>query len=246
MVRLQTGRKKIEMKKMTKKSHLQVTFSKRRFGLFKKASELCTLCDAKILMIVFSPGGKVFSFGHQDVKDLIYRFSNGNHNSDIFHQHNNNLQLAEVHQDRNIQSLNKRLTEVMAKEEYERSKKKDLDSLRVFREEIKNWYEKDVKELDMNQTNHLICALQNMKNKLVSEISQYPPQNVSQIYLGESNGTFRSHNVDVGIDHFDQRRNGFNYNLNMLFPNHVPSFGYDNNGVIIPSYNFNSDRIQPS
>ncbi|KAL1215524.1 Agamous-like MADS-box protein AGL62 [Cardamine amara subsp. amara] len=239
MVRINKGRQRIEMKKMTKKSNLQVTFSKRRFGIFKKASELCSLCDAKILVIVFSPGGKVFSFGHRDVTDLIYRFSNGNHSSDIFHQHNNNLQLAEIRQDKNIQALNNRLTEVLTKQEYERSKKKDLDSLKVFREEKENWYEKDMKELDMNQTNHLICALQNMKKKLVSEISQYPRQNVSQIYLGESSRTFGGHDVDVGIDHFDQRRNAFNYNPNIFFPNHVPSFGYDDNGVIIPSYNFN-------
>ncbi|XP_054799567.1 agamous-like MADS-box protein AGL29 isoform X3 [Prosopis cineraria] len=33
-----------------------VTFSKRRFGIFKKASELCTLCAVEMVLIIFSPG----------------------------------------------------------------------------------------------------------------------------------------------------------------------------------------------
>ncbi|XVE85236.1 hypothetical protein DITRI_Ditri17bG0075500 [Diplodiscus trichospermus] len=53
------GRQKIEMVKMKKDSNLQVTFSKRRSGLFKKASELCTLCGAQVGIVVFSPGKKL-------------------------------------------------------------------------------------------------------------------------------------------------------------------------------------------
>ncbi|PNY16678.1 agamous-like mads-box protein agl62-like [Trifolium pratense] len=42
------GRQKIEMKKMSNESNLQVTFSKRRSGLFKKVSEFCTLCGVDV------------------------------------------------------------------------------------------------------------------------------------------------------------------------------------------------------
>ncbi|KAI5661215.1 hypothetical protein M9H77_20538 [Catharanthus roseus] len=58
------------MVKMKNESNLQVTFSKRRAGLFKKANELVTLCGAEVAFIVFSPGGKVFSYGHPDVETL--------------------------------------------------------------------------------------------------------------------------------------------------------------------------------
>ncbi|RVX10733.1 Agamous-like MADS-box protein AGL62 [Vitis vinifera] len=54
--RKNTGRKKIEIRKIEKKSSLEVTFSKRRAGLFKKAGELCVLCGAEAAVIVFSPG----------------------------------------------------------------------------------------------------------------------------------------------------------------------------------------------
>ncbi|KAL7236351.1 hypothetical protein ACSBR1_019601 [Camellia fascicularis] len=39
-------------------------FSKRRSGLFKKASELSIPCGAEVGIIVFSPGKQAYSFGH--------------------------------------------------------------------------------------------------------------------------------------------------------------------------------------
>lgn len=71
------GRKKIEIKKITNKSSQQVTFSKRRSGLFKKASELCVLCGAHIAIIVFSPVHKIFCFGHPNVDFIIDRYVRG-------------------------------------------------------------------------------------------------------------------------------------------------------------------------
>jgi hypothetical protein len=61
------GRRKIEMKRMTNDSNMQVTISKRRSELLKKASELSTLCGANVSLVVLSPGGEVFSFGHPNV-----------------------------------------------------------------------------------------------------------------------------------------------------------------------------------
>ncbi|XP_062094923.1 agamous-like MADS-box protein AGL29 [Humulus lupulus] len=68
------GRRKIEMEKVEDRSARQVTFSKRRCGLFKKANELATLCDVDIAVIVFSPGGKAFSFGQPNVYSITNRF----------------------------------------------------------------------------------------------------------------------------------------------------------------------------
>ncbi|KAB1206671.1 MADS-box protein AGL24 [Morella rubra] len=55
-------RRKIEIKRIDKKTARQVTFSKRTKGLFKKAMELSTLCDAEIALIVFSATGKLFEY----------------------------------------------------------------------------------------------------------------------------------------------------------------------------------------
>lgn len=56
------GRGKIEIKKIENVNSRQVTFSKRRAGLLKKAHELSVLCDAEVAVIVFSNTGKVFEF----------------------------------------------------------------------------------------------------------------------------------------------------------------------------------------
>ncbi|KAK7392732.1 hypothetical protein VNO78_21178 [Psophocarpus tetragonolobus] len=69
------GRKKIEIKKINNESNLRVTFSKRRSGVFKKASELATLCGVDIAVIMFSPGNRVFSFGSPDVDSVIQRYT---------------------------------------------------------------------------------------------------------------------------------------------------------------------------
>ncbi|GMP38652.1 hypothetical protein CsSME_00009810 [Camellia sinensis var. sinensis] len=68
------GHQKIKIVKIEIKNHSQVTFSKRQSGLFKKASELCTLCGIEIAIIVFFPADKVFSFGHLNVDSIVDQF----------------------------------------------------------------------------------------------------------------------------------------------------------------------------
>ncbi|KAK1269075.1 Agamous-like MADS-box protein AGL62 [Acorus gramineus] len=68
------GRRRIEIKRIEKVEARQVSFSKRRYGIFKKASELSILCSADVAIIVFSPGGKAFAFGHPSIESLVDRF----------------------------------------------------------------------------------------------------------------------------------------------------------------------------
>lgn len=72
------GRQKIEIKKIENISNRQVTFSKRRTGLFKKAAELCILSGAEVAIIVRSPGKRTFAFGHTSVDAVIGRYLAGN------------------------------------------------------------------------------------------------------------------------------------------------------------------------
>ncbi|KAE9610491.1 putative transcription factor MADS-type1 family [Lupinus albus] len=68
------GRRKIEIKMVKDTNTRQVTFSKRRTGLFKKANELSILCGAEVAIVVFSPGNKPYSFGHPDVESVASKF----------------------------------------------------------------------------------------------------------------------------------------------------------------------------
>ncbi|XP_015072743.2 agamous-like MADS-box protein AGL29 [Solanum pennellii] len=70
------GRQKIPMQKIENKNALLTTFSKRRKGLFKKASEVVTECDVDIGIMMISPSGKPHSFFHPTVDAIVSRFQN--------------------------------------------------------------------------------------------------------------------------------------------------------------------------
>ncbi|CAN8274162.1 unnamed protein product [Cochlearia groenlandica] len=55
-------RGKTQMKRIENTTSRQVTFSKRRNGLLKKAFELSVLCDAEVALIIFSPRSKLYEF----------------------------------------------------------------------------------------------------------------------------------------------------------------------------------------
>nr|QOC69205.1 MADS transcription factor AP3-3 [Oxygraphis glacialis] len=56
------GRGKIEIKKIENDTNRQVTYSKRRTGIVKKARELTVLCDAQVSLIMFSSTGKLSEY----------------------------------------------------------------------------------------------------------------------------------------------------------------------------------------
>jgi MADS-box transcription enhancer factor 2C len=72
---IKMGRVKLQIKKIENTTNRQVTFSKRRNGLIKKAYELSVLCDVDVALIMFSPSGRatLFSGNRRCVlNDYIY------------------------------------------------------------------------------------------------------------------------------------------------------------------------------
>ncbi|KAK7263921.1 hypothetical protein RJT34_31520 [Clitoria ternatea] len=69
------GRGKIEIKKIENANSRQVTFSKRRTGLLKKAKELAILCDAEVAVIIFSNTGKLFEFSSSSMEQTLERYN---------------------------------------------------------------------------------------------------------------------------------------------------------------------------
>ncbi|WVZ92812.1 hypothetical protein U9M48_038850 [Paspalum notatum var. saurae] len=65
------GRGKIEIKRIDNATSRQVTFSKRRSGLFKKARELSILCDAEVGLVVFSSTGRLYEFASTRKKLIL-------------------------------------------------------------------------------------------------------------------------------------------------------------------------------
>ncbi|XP_062026114.1 MADS-box protein AGL24-like isoform X3 [Rosa rugosa] len=65
---------KIKIEKIENLPARQVTFSKRRQGLFKKAGALSVLCDAEVAVVVFSSTGKLYESSSSSTKDVIARY----------------------------------------------------------------------------------------------------------------------------------------------------------------------------
>ncbi|RWW43671.1 hypothetical protein BHE74_00050664, partial [Ensete ventricosum] len=59
---VEMGRGKIEIKRIENSTNRQVTFSKRRNGIIKKAREISILCDAHVSVVIFSSSGKMSNY----------------------------------------------------------------------------------------------------------------------------------------------------------------------------------------
>jgi len=155
------GRQKIEMKKMSNESHLQVTFSKRRSGLFKKASELCTLCGADAALVVFSPSGKVFSFGHPNLDTVIDRYL-----SLVPPQNNDTMQLIEAHRNAHVRELNAQMTQINNTLDTEKKIGDELSHL-LKETEANFWWACPVDGMNRNQLELFKKALEELKKLVI-------------------------------------------------------------------------------
>lgn len=134
------GRQKLSMEKIEKEKNLQVTFSKRRAGIFKKASELNTLCGAESAIIIFSPGEKVHSYGHPSVEAIESRFLKTN----MGPTPPTNPLLA-AHREASNRQLNQELVNM----------EKLLEQEKQRQMELKNMFRLNINDLDYQQLKRL-------------------------------------------------------------------------------------------
>lgn len=167
------GRQKIAISKIPKKNHLQVTFSKRRAGVFKKASELSTLCGVDIALIVFSPANKPFSFGHPNVDSIIDRFltQNPNPNPNQAPSGSGTHRLIEAHRNANIRELNLQLTQVLHQLEVEKKHGEVLSEIRKA-SQSQCWWEAPVNELGLHELEQLKMAMEELKKNVETQANK--------------------------------------------------------------------------
>lgn len=154
------GRQKIELKKIANEGSRQVCFSKRRAGLFKKANELSILCGAELAILVFSPGGKPYSFSHPSLDLISNRLLTGEHHHQpssstaiITSTDRSMLDLRSTDQNLNTTDiLNRRHESSMESLEKERRRKAELDDvLRSAWFSDENLDKSDLGQLDIIQ-----------------------------------------------------------------------------------------------
>ncbi|XP_050379776.1 agamous-like MADS-box protein AGL61 [Argentina anserina] len=161
------GRQKIAMTKIPNRSHLQVTFSKRCAGLFKKASELCTLCGVEIAIVVFSPSNKPFSFGHPSIKILIDRFLTPSLSSFPISTHPAlPPRKASVEHELNMQ-----LTTTQGRLEAEKKRGEELGKMIKDSEQSSHcWWENPIEELGLDELEMLKAALEELKMNVTEQV----------------------------------------------------------------------------
>ncbi|WCJ29358.1 Agamous-like MADS-box protein AGL62 [Euphorbia peplus] len=139
------GRQKIEMKKIVNEDEKLITFSKRRSGINKKASELVTLTGSQIAFMVYSPAGKPFSFGHPSMNAVVKRFldEQGDEETETANP------LLGTHRLLRIEDMNRQHNELLEQLDVEQQKWKQV------KEQMKglenNWWDTPIEELNVQQ-----------------------------------------------------------------------------------------------
>ncbi|KAK4263101.1 hypothetical protein QN277_028570 [Acacia crassicarpa] len=150
------ARDKIQIKKIDNTTARQVTFSKRRRGLFKKAEELSVLCDADVGLIVFSSAGKLSEFSSTSMKEIL----------NMYHLHSKNLSKQEP-PSLELQLVKNSNYTNLSKEVAEKSRQ-----LRQMRgEDLQGLNIQDLQQLERSLESGLRRVIEMKEEKIMTEIS---------------------------------------------------------------------------
>jgi pheromone receptor transcription factor len=203
------GRQKIEMKKIENEDDRLITFSKRRSGIYKKASELVTLCGAEVGVVIFSPAGKPFSFGHPSVESVANRLLKQNPP-----QGDNTHPLVEAHRRVRINELNQQYNELFNQLEVEKERGKALQKLTKARGN-KGWWEVPSEELNHQELQKMNQSLEKLHKNLFNRIKEK-----AVVGASSSSSAFLIGNSTQGTNPFVLNAGGIDP---LTFP---PSYGY--------------------
>ncbi|XP_057203437.1 myocyte enhancer factor 2aa isoform X10 [Triplophysa rosa] len=130
------GRKKIQITRIMDERNRQVTFTKRKFGLMKKAYELSVLCDCEIALIIFNSSNKLFQYASTDMDKVLLKYTEYN----------------EPHESR----TNSDIVEALNKKEHRGCDSPDPDASFVLTPHTEEKYKKINEEFDNMMRNHKI------------------------------------------------------------------------------------------
>ncbi|KAK9274233.1 hypothetical protein L1049_019047 [Liquidambar formosana] len=151
------GRQKIEIKRIDKTNNRQVTFSKRRGGLFRKAGELSILCGAEVAIIVFSQAKKLYSFGHPSAEAVVNRYTTGNTSFDVIQ----NYPLVHEYNRQHENAVRQLKEEKQRGAMIEKTKRMGHGNRGGF------WWDEPIDNMGLEELEHYTQSLQELRKKLV-------------------------------------------------------------------------------
>ncbi|KAG8385319.1 hypothetical protein BUALT_Bualt03G0030400 [Buddleja alternifolia] len=134
-------------------------------GLFRKASELSILCGAEIAILVQSPAGKMFAFGHPSVEYLIDRFQTGLYFSPEMGA-GSSSQYAQIFYGENNRS---KYAEAVRRLEIEKRMEEEKESAGKERE---FWWDEPFEGMELHELEEYVEALEELGNNVVHRVEE--------------------------------------------------------------------------
>ncbi|XP_011073081.1 MADS-box transcription factor 23 isoform X2 [Sesamum indicum] len=192
------GRGKVELKRIENATNRQVTFSKRRNGLLKKAFELSVLCDAEVALLIFSPSGKAFQFSSHDMQRSIARYK-----SEVGMTKSNDQGITTMEVWRNeIEDMKRTVDDLEARDKYlsgENLSGLGMKELKQLERQLRIGVERirsKKRRMIMDHINYLKRRhkdLQEENNNLQKKLHELGEANVTSAIISESNAATLFH-----------------------------------------------------
>jgi hypothetical protein len=154
------------------KNSRQITFSKRRSGLFKKCSEFSILCGAHVAIVVFSEAGNMFTLGSPSVDTVLRRYmplpAGAPATDDVGVDDGDDLNALEE-MCRAREETEKQLEAEVARMDMIGDKVIQAQSDRRF------WWEADVEQLGEAELPEFARALERLRDNMHRHVDKLPP-----------------------------------------------------------------------
>ncbi|XP_029686224.1 myocyte enhancer factor 2cb isoform X7 [Takifugu rubripes] len=177
------GRKKIQITRIMDERNRQVTFTKRKFGLMKKAYELSVLCDCEIALIIFNSTNKLFQYASTDMDKVLLKYTEYN----------------EPHESR----TNSDIVEALSKKENKGSESPELESALILTPRTEEKYKQINEEFDHMIKTHKIPAVPPSNYDMPVSI---PVSNQNNLIYSHPGGSLGNHNL-LPLAHHGLQRN---------------------------------------
>ncbi|XP_061584980.1 myocyte enhancer factor 2cb isoform X9 [Cololabis saira] len=178
------GRKKIQITRIMDERNRQVTFTKRKFGLMKKAYELSVLCDCEIALIIFNSTNKLFQYASTDMDKVLLKYTEYN----------------EPHESR----TNSDIVEALSKKENKGGESPELESALILTPRTEEKYKQINEEFDhMIKTHNIPQAVPPSNYDMPVSI---PVSNQNNLIYSHPGGSLGNHNL-LPLAHHGLQRN---------------------------------------
>ncbi|XP_077378183.1 myocyte enhancer factor 2cb isoform X4 [Festucalex cinctus] len=179
------GRKKIQITRIMDERNRQVTFTKRKFGLMKKAYELSVLCDCEIALIIFNSTNKLFQYASTDMDKVLLKYTEYNEP----HESRTNSDIVETLRKKGLNGCD--------------SPDPDADDSVGHSPESEDKYRKINEDIDLMISRQRLCAMPPSNYDMPVSI---PVSNQNNLIYSHPGGSLGNHNL-LPLSHHGLQRN---------------------------------------